>query len=201
MSVTEDFDLPKPRTPTVHIFADESCLGNQFSNRKRPGAAAGMAEQRVDDHIWRWDYARFDPDTTNNRMALHSAIIPLMALRDLRGHRKIVFVSDSNYLVTGITQWVPAWQNRGWRRKGGPIENLHLWQRLCELNEFHDVKWQHVKGHSGHVENEYADYLATTAARTGKSLGAEENPFVKSRFEDWLIDRQDEGKFTDYAGD
>ncbi|MGH7539370.1 MAG: hypothetical protein ACRELC_00050, partial [Gemmatimonadota bacterium] len=62
--------------PLVHIFADESCLGNQFQARANPGAAAGMLERFDAREGWvRRDFYRFEPDTTNNRMAIISGIL------------------------------------------------------------------------------------------------------------------------------
>ncbi|MXW55968.1 MAG: hypothetical protein F4Z59_04575, partial [Gemmatimonadales bacterium] len=132
--------------PLVHIFADESCLGNQFENRRNPGAAAGLIERFDERGGWyRRDFAHFDPDTTNNRMAITSGIVGLGALR--RACR-VVFTSDSQYLVRGMKEWVHGWARRGWRRKGGPIENLDLWRELVLVAARHRVEWRWPRGHA-----------------------------------------------------
>ena len=121
--------------PLVHIFADESCLGNQFENRRNPGAAAGLIERFDERRGWyRRDFAHFDPDTTNNRMAITSGIVGLGALRQAC---RVVFTSDSQYLIRGMKEWVHGWARRGWRRKGGPIENLDLWRELVRIAARH----------------------------------------------------------------
>ena len=110
----------------VAIFADESCLGNQFQRRANPGGAAGMMEYWTGDRWVRRDYWISEPDTTNNRMALRSAIVGLGLLR--KSPCEVRFVSDSQYLVKGMTEWLEVWKARGWKRKGGRIENLELWE-------------------------------------------------------------------------
>ena len=116
--------------PLVHIYADESCLGNQFKGRARPGGAAGVLEYFHERRGWaRRDFWVSEPDTTNNRMAIRSAVIPLSALRS---PSRVVFTTDSRYLVDGMTQWVHGWAARGWKRKDGEIENLELWRGLVE---------------------------------------------------------------------
>ena len=108
------------------------------------------------------DYWLSEPATTNNRMAIRSAIEGLSALRV---PCRVVFVSDSEYLVKGMREWVPAWRRRGWRRKTGPVENEDFWRRLVDVAERHDVEWRWVRGHAGHPRNEYANMLAIRAAK------------------------------------
>src|SRR5690606_11988953 len=116
-------DLAGTMKPRVDIYADESCLGVQFTDRAAPGGAAGMIEHWRDDRWIRKDFWVSEPDTTNNRMALRSAIEPLKLLRR---PCRVVFTSDSQYLVKGMAEWVPGWIRRGWRRRNGPVENADL---------------------------------------------------------------------------
>jgi len=175
----------------VHVHADESCLGNQFRDRANPGGAAGLVE------LWRkrtWerrDYWISEPDTTNNRMALRSAI---EALRALRRPCHVRFVSDSQYLVHGTQHWLADWKRRGWRRKSGPIENLELWQELDEELQRHRVETRWVRGHAGHPRNEYANHLATRAAQ---ELSASEG-LIPSGFEPWLERERSRGRYLSF---
>ncbi len=173
------------------MHADESCLGNQFRDRANPGGAAGLVEIWKNGAWERRDYWISGPDTTNNRMAIRSAIEILVALRR---PCRVVFVSDSQYLVKGIREWLPGWKRRGWKRKGGAIENLELWQRLDELLQRHDVQPSWVRGHAGHPENEYANDLAIAAA---KELTSSDG-LVPSGFGDWLDEQREKGKYLDY---
>jgi ribonuclease HI len=198
---------PSPRTPTsapdggrasgapslkkVWIHADESCLGNQFQDQASPGGAAGLVEVRT-EHGWeRRDYWISEPGTTNNRMALRSAIEGLSGLRRPCAVR---FVSDSQYLVKGMSEWIHGWKRRGWKRKAGPIENLELWQELDGVAARHRVEWAWVRGHAGHPRNEYANDLAIRAAREQDDSGG----FVPSGFEAWLErQRTEKGRYLD----
>ena len=178
--------------PLVHIFADESCLGNQFRGRANPGAAAGLIERFDARRGWhRRDFAHFDPDTTNNRMAIMSGIAGLGALRR---PCRVVFTSDSQYLVRGMREWVHGWARRGWRRKGGPIENLDLWRELAAAAARHRVQWRWTKGHADDPKNTYAHGLAITAARERR--GSE--GLVPSGFEAWLAEPRQEERFSDF---
>jgi ribonuclease HI len=102
-----------------------------------------------------------EPATTNNRMELMAAIMGLTALK-----RPTVATvqTDSQYVIKGITEWLPAWKARAWRtadRK--PVKNQDLWQRLEQLAGAHTLTWQWVKGHSGDPGNERVDMLANLA--------------------------------------
>jgi ribonuclease HI len=97
-------------------------------------------------------------ETTNNRMELTAAIEALKALkRPCRVHLR----TDSEYLQKGISEWMPGWKRRGWKRKGGPILNLDLWQEMDELTQQHEISWEWVKAHNGIDENERCDELAS----------------------------------------
>ncbi len=166
--------------PTVHIYADESCLGNQFRDRARPGGAAGLVEYEHPRNGWvRRDFWMSEPDTTNNRMAIHSAILPLAALKR---PSRVVFTSDSRYLVDGMTKWIHNWLRRGWQRKDGPVENVELWQTLHPIARMHLIDWRWVRGHAGHPQNEYANELAIRAATEQTHSGG----LVESRYEEWI---------------
>ncbi len=170
--------------PLVFVYADESCLGNQYKDRARPGGAAGLLEYWHPQKGWvRRDYYLAEPDTTNNRMAIRSATVPLQALKQ---PSRVVFTSDSRYLVDGMTSWVHGWAARGWTRKGGEIENLELWKALMPVAARHEVQWRWVKGHNGHPQNEYANFLATRSAARQMDSGG----LVDSGFDAWLREEQ-----------
>jgi ribonuclease HI len=102
--------------------------------------------------------------TTNNQMELTAVIKGLEALK--RPCRVDLF-TDSVYVGKGLSEWMPKWKRNGWRRREGktfkPVKNEELWRRLDELLAGHQVKFTHVAGHSGHVENERCDQLAVAA--------------------------------------
>lgn len=178
--------------PLVYVYADESCLGVQFTDRDSPGGAAGMVEHWNGEEWVRRDYWLSEPATTNNRMALRSAIT---GLRLLKRACRVAFTSDSQYLVRGMREWVHGWVRRGWRRKGGAVGNLELWQELVEVAARHRIAWRWVRGHAGHAQNEFANHLATRAAR----LQDASDGLVDSTFVAWLEDeREKHERYLDF---
>ena len=100
--------------------------------------------------------------TTNNRMELMAAIVALEALKE---HCEVILSTDSQYVRQGITQWIHSWKKRGWKTADKkPVKNVDLWQRLDAALGQHQIKWEWVKGHAGHPENERCDELARAAA-------------------------------------
>ena len=102
-------------------------------------------------------------ETTNNRMELLAVIVSLGSLtRDC----DCDVWTDSKYVQQAITKgWLKNWLKNGWKTAAKkPVKNQDLWRQLIPLIEKHDVKFNWVKGHSGHMLNERCDILARTAA-------------------------------------
>ena len=86
------------------------------------------------------------------------------SLKLLKKSSNIVIVTDSTYVKNGITQWIFNWKNKGWRTANKkPVKNKELWQELDQESQKHEIKWDWIKGHSGHFGNEKADQLANEA--------------------------------------
>lgn len=183
--------LAMPDLPMIAVYADESCLGNGREG-DNPGGAGGVIEfvKGRSGEMTRWDYWSSEPATTNNRMALHSVIDGFNLIAKKGRRFRISFTSDSQYLVKGMNEWVHGWMARGWRRKGGEIENLALWQEAVEVVRPHKVAWHWVRGHDGQPQNEYADFLATRAARQLDSSKG----LMASGFDDWLAGERERGR-------
>lgn len=134
----------------VEIFTDGACRGN-------PGPGGWGALLRYGKH--EKELYGGEAHTTNNRMELMAAI---QALESLTRPCNVRLTTDSVYVRSGITEWLPAWKKRGWKTAARkPVKNVDLWQRLDAAMQRHNkVSWHWVKGHSGHAENERADQLA-----------------------------------------
>jgi ribonuclease HI len=134
---------------SVEAFTDGACRGN-------PGPGGWGVLLRAGERVK--ELSGGEPATTNNRMELQAAIEALTALKE---PCKVALYTDSVYVRSGITEWLPAWRARGWRtadRK--PVKNKDLWVTLADQAARHEVSWHWVKGHAGHPENERADELA-----------------------------------------
>mgnify|MGYP005686027097 CR=1 FL=1 len=144
----------------VEIFTDGACRGN-------PGPGGWGVLLRYNDH--EKELKGSEAETTNNRMELQAAIA---ALASLSHPCQVKLTTDSRYVMDGIEKWLPAWKQKGWRTAARkPVKNEDLWRLLDSLNQQHDVQWQWVKGHSGHVENERVDQLANMAIDEMQSEG------------------------------
>lgn len=182
---------PQPMEPLVYIYADESCLGVQFRDRASPGGAAGLIEYWKTSRWIRRDYWVSEASTTNNRMAIRSAIEGLRALKE---PCRVVFTSDSEYLIRAMREWIRGWIRRGWRRKGGRVENEQLWRALVETAKPHRVDWRWVRGHAGHPQNEYANWLTVRAAKEQRQSAG----LVPSGFEKWLEAEREHDRYFDF---
>lgn len=100
-----------------------------------------------------------EPMTTNNVMEVTAA---LKALEALPCPCDVTLVSDSQYLVKGMSSWRQGWESKGWVG----VKNYELWQRLISAASRHRVEWKWVRGHNGDHFNEMADRAAGEAART-----------------------------------
>jgi ribonuclease HI len=99
-------------------------------------------------------------DTTNNRMELTWII---EWLKKLKTKSEVNVYTDSKYTINGIENgWAKKWQENNWMRtKKDKAINSDLWEILLDLLEKHRVKFNWVKGHDWHEENERCDELAT----------------------------------------
>mgnify|MGYP006356654633 FL=1 len=100
-------------------------------------------------------------DVTNNEMELLAVLKALTYLtRADQPIKRIEILTDSTYVLKGITEWMPNWVKKGWRTaSGGPVKNVSLWQAINNL-DLRSVTFTKVKGHSGDVGNDMADKLA-----------------------------------------
>ncbi|MFN2197250.1 MAG: ribonuclease HI [Anaerolineales bacterium] len=137
--------------PLVKIYTDGACLGNPG-----PGGWAALLQYGEHEKV----LTGSQTETTNNRMELTAAV---EALKSLKRDCRVDLYTDSEYLRRGITEWLPGWRARGWKRKGGSLANAELWQSLDAAVQPHEVSWHWVRGHAGHPENERVDRLARAA--------------------------------------
>ncbi len=138
--------------PEVIVYSDGACKPNPG-----PGGWAAILRSDSQERVLTGAAAH----TTNNRMELQAAIAALSALNR---PSRVQLHTDSIYLQRGITEWLPGWRARGWRKSDRkPVENIDLWKRLYQLTQEHQVDWRWVRAHSGDALNERVDELAYQA--------------------------------------
>ena len=140
----------------VQLFTDGACSGNPGPG----GWAFILRHVKTGKELVKSGGMR---ETTNNQMEMIAVIEGLQALRR---RTTVELVSDSSYVLKGISDWLPNWKKNGWRRREGsqwkPIKNEELWRIIDELAGQHHLVLTHVRGHSGHPENERCDQLAVS---------------------------------------
>jgi ribonuclease HI len=137
--------------PRVIIYTDGACDPNPG-----PGGWAAVLQLGANEK----EISGGERQTTNNRMELTAA---LRALQSLKGPHRVELYTDSEYLQRGVSEWLPNWKARNWKRKGGKLANIELWQALDLTLLRHEVTWHWLRGHAGHPQNERVDRLARRA--------------------------------------
>jgi ribonuclease HI len=137
----------------VVIYTDGACLGNPG-----PGGYGVVLLHGKD----RKEFSRGFRLTTNNRMEMLACIVGLQELEDTCA---VTLYSDSQYVINSMTKgWAQRWKKNKWKRNGEDVPNADLWEKMLNLCDKHNVKFNWVRGHSGNKENERCDQLARQAA-------------------------------------
>ena len=136
----------------INIWTDGACSGN-------PGPGGWGALIKYDNSTK--EISGSEKNTTNNRMEMMAVI---EALKYIDTESKINIYTDSKYVKEGITNWIIGWKKNNWKNsKKNDVKNKDLWVELDILSQKHNISWNWVKGHSGNIENDIADKLATQA--------------------------------------
>jgi ribonuclease HI len=141
----------------VQLFTDGACGGN-------PGPGGWAFVLRHPTSGKELVRSGSERETTNNRMEMTAVV---RGLESLQRPTRVELITDSVYVGRGIREWLPKWKANGWRRRVGKgwaaVKNEDLWRELDTLLAKHHVEFTHVRGHSGHPENERCDALAVAA--------------------------------------
>jgi ribonuclease HI len=141
--------MKRAEKPFVEIYSDGACSGNPGLGGYGAILRSGGKEKEL---------GGCEEMTTNNRMELLGAITALEALKK---PCRVKLVTDSNYVVKGMNEWVGEWQKKNWKTsQKKDVLNRDLWERLLRASAPHDIEWQWIRGHDGHAENERCDRLA-----------------------------------------
>ncbi len=135
----------------IVIYTDGACKGNPGPGGWGVLLQSGGTEKELFGG---------ERSTTNNRMELMAVI---QALSALKRPCNVTLYLDSQYVLKGMTEWLPGWKAKGWRTASkAPVKNVELWQQLDQLvqDSGHVIDWRWVRGHNGDPGNERADALA-----------------------------------------
>ncbi len=147
----------------VTIFTDGSSRGNPGPGGW--GAVIILPEQNNEIKNSQFKIVELggrEDKTTNNRMELMAV---LGALKFLPIGAECTIVTDSKYVLEGMTKWVYGWQKKNWMTADKkPVANQDLWQALLLASDGKKISWHRVDGHQGVVGNERCDVIATSFA-------------------------------------
>ena len=147
----------------IIIFTDGAC-------EKNPGPGGWAAILTAGAH--RKSISGGVRHTTNNRMELRAAVEGLKTLK--KDGQQVRIVTDSKYVSQAVTErWLEKWAAKGFRKGDSFRENADLWLEFRALLSKHTVRFEWIRGHAGHEENEACDVMAV-AARRQKDLAADE---------------------------
>jgi len=136
----------------IEIFTDGACRGNPGPGGWGALLRYGSVEKTV---------SGAEKHTTNNRMELMAVI---QALGIIKKPSSMIITTDSQYVKNGMTKWILQWKKNNRKTSAKtPVKNADLWQLLSDAAKPHTIRWEWVKGHSGHRENDIADILAVEA--------------------------------------
>jgi ribonuclease HI len=163
-SAVSSMKEPEGGGDLIEIFADGACSGNPG-----PGGYAAILRYRDREK----EISGCERETTNNRMELTAVI---EALRLIKRPSRVRVMTDSTYVVKGMSEWLPQWIRRNWVNAGKkPVLNRGLWESLVAASLPHKVEWVWIRGHAGQAENERCDLLAREAIRRCRTAGGEGN--------------------------
>ena len=160
--MTEQADAPSSGSRSlrkVELFTDGACSGNPGPG----GWAFILRDVKTGKELTGSGGER---NSTNNRMEMQAVV---QGLQSLKRKCQVTLYSDSSYVLQGLQKWMAGWKKKGWMRTEGgkkkPVKNVELWQELDRLVAQHSITYHHVRGHSGHPENERCDQMAVEASQ------------------------------------
>ena len=145
------------KKPILEYYTDGACSGNPGPG----GYAVIRMVKKQDSYDLEYWYQEENPYTTNNRMEL-MAVLKVLSMTEEKYHT--IIYSDSAYVVNMCNDWIWKWASAGWTRaKNKPIENLDLVKKLYDRLNFskEEIEIKKCSGHSGILENEVVDALAS----------------------------------------
>jgi ribonuclease HI len=135
----------------VLIYCDGSSLGNGRDN-PRAAAVALLSFKGV----WR-AFGLYLGEATNQQAEIAAAAL---GLEQLREPCRVKVLTDSRYVVETMSG--------RFRRKS----NHEWWARLDKAAGSHEIKWEWLKGHAGHIAQEAVDKAARRIAALGHADSA-----------------------------
>uniref|UniRef100_A0A8D8UY68 DNA 5'-3' helicase n=1 Tax=Cacopsylla melanoneura TaxID=428564 RepID=A0A8D8UY68_9HEMI len=142
----------------VVVYTDGACSRNGMDN-----AAAGFGVFFGERNPLNLS-GKVTGRVTNNHAEIQGAINAIKQAKKANID-KICIKTDSKFMISCITEWMPKWKHNGWRRADGkPVLNKEELMILNkEITNMGSVKWEYVPAHALVAGNEEADRMAKEA--------------------------------------
>ena len=166
---------------TILVFTDGACKGNPGPGGW--GALIAFPEGDVKE------LGRAAKDVTNNKMEMLAIIEALAYLKGRDGD--VAILTDSTYVIQGITQWIWGWMRNNWQTASGKeVSNQDLWKRMLNLVQGRksqgEISWHYVRGHVGIEGNERVDEIASELA-IGNKVNLYEGTLLRYEYDVYNI--------------
>ncbi len=124
-----------------------------------------------------WGYTKSKANST-----LLELLAAIKGLEQLPGNiEKVRIVTDSRYVIKGLTEWVINWELNDWYTiQGRKVRNIEYWQKFEQLTRGKYIEFQWIKAHSFHFENTICDRYAKQIAYK-HITSSKENKFEKNK--------------------
>lgn len=147
----------------LYVYTDGACINNGSKDAR---ASIGIFFSK--DNPNNVSKELFGKNLTNNIAELTAVIEAISIIKLLKFPNKII-ITDSNYVILCATTYGYKLEKKEWKvKEGKKIRNLELIKELYNLTQKYDIKYQHIKSHTGNkdkhsIGNYYADLLANQA--------------------------------------
>jgi len=154
------FSKLKTESSFLHIFTD----GCFLEKDKKGGYAA----------LFKKPNGKLDLKVGKTQLTSSSLIELLAVIEGLKQAKNIEYlriISDSRYVIKGLTEWMFNWKLNDWHTaQGEKVKNISYWKEFDLLTQGKYIEFEWVKGHSFHFENTLCDFYAKQAAMKNEPI-------------------------------
>jgi len=145
---------PTPRCEEVIVYTDSACMNNGKKNA-RCGSGVWFGHEDPRNRA-----LRIPGEHQSNQVGEIAAVVA--ALETIPPYQPARILTDSKYVIEGLTSHLEYWENDGWIN----IKNAQWFRKAAHLMRYRSAKtsMQWVKGHNGNQGNEGSDALAKQGA-------------------------------------